>query len=188
MRRGLRVRSAWLLGLAAFAAAAEDRARRLTDLDGVPRDPFEAGGAPVVLLFVQPECPISNRYAPELLRLAAEYDAAGVRFFAVYAGDVAPEAAREHHAAYIPGLTALLDPAAETVAEAGVEVTPEAALFLPDGTLAYRGRIDDRYVSFGVVRSRPTRRDLAEALDAVLEGRTPEVRETTAIGCFLVRQ
>lgn len=188
MSRGAHASVVGALAVLLAAPAARGEPGGVTDLDGASRDPLRAAGAAVVLVFVQPECPISNRYAPELARLAADYAEAGVRVWTVYAGDVAVDEARAHHEDYFPHLPALLDPEAELAARAGVEVTPEAAVFLPDGTLAYRGRIDDRYVSFGRQRARPTRRDLVAALDAVLEGRLPEVRETRAIGCFLVRR
>jgi hypothetical protein len=51
--------------------------------------------------------------------------------------------------------------------------------------MLYRGRIDDRYVAFGKARPAPTRRDLEETLDALLEGKLPEPVTTTAIGCFI---
>src|SRR3954467_7433616 len=47
-------------------------------------DPFaQAGGKPVVLIFVRSDCPISNRYAPTIQRLAAKY-AGQVTFWLVY--------------------------------------------------------------------------------------------------------
>ena len=51
--------------------------------------------------------------------------------------------------------------------------------------MVYRGRIDDRYVSFGVDRPNPTRRDLLEALSDVVTGVAVRTKETQAIGCFL---
>jgi len=183
MRCGARLSTVCLLGA---AMAIRSAAGGVTDLAGSDRDPFEGHAAAVVLVFVQPDCPISNRYAPELRRIARDYAPGGARLWAVYAGDVTPSAARSHHGRYLPELPALLDPDMELVAEAEVTVTPEVALFLPDRTLAYRGRIDDRYVSFGRQRAYATRRDLVAALDAVLGGSLPETRATEAIGCFLV--
>ncbi len=66
-------------------------------------------------------------------------------------------------------------------------MTPEVALFDAAGRLAYLGRIDDRYVDFGVDRPAPATHDLAEALDAVLAGRPVAVPRTHAVGCAIVR-
>ena len=52
-----------------------------------------------------------------------------------------------------------------------VSITPEAAVFNRTRTLAYHGRIDDKFVSLGVERPAATRRDLFDALTAVLAGR-----------------
>src|SRR5207244_1630362 len=46
----------------------------------------------------------------------------------------------------------------------------------------YRGRIDDRYVDLGKRRIEPNRRDLREALTAVLAGQPVKEARTKAIG------
>ena len=68
---------------------------------------------------------------------------------------------------------------------AEVTVTPEAAVFLPDGRELYRGRIDDRYVDFGKERPTPTTRDLDEVLVSVLGGKPVASSVTRAIGCYI---
>jgi hypothetical protein len=82
-------------------------------------------------------------------------------------------------------MPALLDPAHKVVRAAGATVTPEAAVISPSGTLLYRGRIDDLYLDFGKRRREPTKRDLREALDAILTGKKPALRTTNAVGCFI---
>ena len=53
------------------------------------------------------------------------------------------------------------------------------------GAVAYRGRVDDRYVDFGVDRPAPTTRDLDIALTNLLAGKPVEPKTTRAIGCIL---
>jgi hypothetical protein len=65
----------------------------------------------------------------------------------------------------------------------GVTITPEAAILTPEGKIAYRGRIDDRYVELGKRRIAPTRRDVREALTALLAGQPVKGPRTRAIGC-----
>jgi hypothetical protein len=44
------------------------------DLAGKPVDPLRANpGKPVVLVFIRTDCPISNRYAPTIQRISAQY-------------------------------------------------------------------------------------------------------------------
>ena len=153
-------------------------------------DPFaERGVKAVVLVFTRADCPVSNRYAPEISRLDGEYAGRGVRFWLVYPDRATTEAKREaHRAEYGYRMPAVADPDQKLVARAAAVVTPEAAVFVPKGSgwqRVYRGRIDDRYVDFGKYRAKPERHDLAEALDSVLAGQPVRVRETKSIGCAI---
>lgn len=61
----------------------------------------------------------------------------------------------------------------------GPVATPHVFIFDKDRTLQYRGRIDDTenpYVN-------PNTRDAADAIDALLAGKTPKVQETRSFGC-----
>lgn len=144
-----------------------------------------ATGKPVVLLFTRPDCPISNRYAPEVRRLYERYAPKGVRFYLVYSDKTSTEAAREKHGAeYGYPMPAVGDPRRELAAKAGVRVTPEAAVFLR-GKLLYRGRIDDRYEDFGRARPTASKHDLDEVLAAVVAERPLPFAETKAVGCAI---
>jgi hypothetical protein len=165
------------------------------DLQGRAVNPLALGeGRAVVLIFLRTDCPISNRYAPEIKRLAAQYAAAQFDFWLVYPNaDESAEAIRRHLKDYSYDLNALRDPRHALVKLTGVSVTPEAAVFVRDkaaqsSALVYRGRIDDRYVAFGKVRPEPTARDLAEVLDALRQGKRVEPRRTAAVGCFISEQ
>ena len=157
------------------------------DLEGRPLDPLAASDArATVLVFADPECPISNAFAPELGRLHAEFAPRGVRFFLVYAdGSRTPEALRVHAAAFAYPMTAVRDAEHELVRRTGATLTPEACVLLPGGELVYCGRIDDRYVDFGKQRAAPTTHDLRDALEEVLSGRTPARPWPFAVGCSI---
>jgi thiol-disulfide isomerase/thioredoxin len=157
-------------------------------LAGAPVDPLQApaGTKAIVFLFTSTDCPISNRYAPEVRRLAETYGAKGVVFRLIYPNPAeTPAAIREHMAAFqYVGAEALRDPALALVKLAGATVTPEAAVYA-NGRLAYRGRIDNRYVELGLERPAATQRDLADAITAVLAGRPVAAATTQAVGCFI---
>jgi hypothetical protein len=155
------------------------------DLDGHQADPL-ASDAITVLVFVSTDCPISNRYAPELSRLYERYSPRGVAIRLVYpTAQETPAMVRDHVREYSLPFGAVLDPFHVLVARAQVTTTPEAAVFARGGALVYHGRIDDRQVDFGVTRPEPTRHDLQDAIDAVLDGRVPEEKEATPIGCAI---
>ena len=136
-----------------------------------------------VLVFTTTDCPISNRYAPEIQRLAAKF--ANLRFVMVYpvASDT-PELIDAHRKKFRYAIEFLRDEKHDLVKQTGVTVTPEVAV-MKDGRLLYRGRIDDRYVDFGRDRPEPTVRDLERSLAAIIAGRPVPVSQTRAVGCLL---
>jgi AhpC/TSA family len=139
-----------------------------------------------VLFFVLADCPISNAYAPEIGRICADCEKRKVATFVVHADpDVTMDQVRTHAKAYGFACPLLRDPAHVLVKKTGVTTAPEVAVLTPDGKVAYRGRIDDWYVGLGKRRAAPTRRDLRDALDAILQGHPVPTPTTTAIGCPL---
>lgn len=146
--------------------------------------PLSAAEPIRVLVFTTTDCPISNRYAPEIQRLAAKY-AEKAKFVLVYpvAAD-SPELIREHQKKYGYALESIRDTTHQLMKQTGVTVTPEVAVMVGD-RMVYRGRIDDRYVALGKDRPQPTERDLESALDALVAGKRVAQRQTRAIGCFL---
>jgi hypothetical protein len=170
----------------------------VVNLDGQPFDPFAAHGGStgegtLVLAFVHPQCPVANRYVPELNRLYARYAARRVRMWVVYSGPVSLESARDHHARYVLRAPALVDSGFELADAAGVTMTPEAAVYHAGGSrahtpgwrLVYRGRIDDRAPRVGVWRPAAGIRDVASVLDRLERGDQPAYRATQAVGCHL---
>ncbi|MCL4847819.1 MAG: redoxin domain-containing protein [Acidobacteria bacterium] len=175
----------------AGASAAQPSARPSSPVPGVQvadaRGPLvdPLGTSVTVFFFVAPDCPISNRYAPEIARLHRQFASEGVALWLVYVEpDVTPAEVARHRAEYGLDLPVLFDAAHELVRAAGAVVTPEAAVFV-GRERAYSGRIDDRVVDFGQVRPAPTHRDLSDALAAVLAGRPVAVPRVPGVGCII---
>jgi hypothetical protein len=144
----------------------------------------------VVLVFAATDCPISNRYIPEIARLDRELAAQGVAFWWVFPnpGDALAVVQKHVHDFSITTPT-LIDSHQNLVRMANVSVTPEAAVFaVKDGALHefYHGRIDDRYVAFGQERPQATHHDLEEAIQATLAGRPIPQPNRGPIGCSIV--
>ena len=158
-------------------------------LSGAPVDALQApaGTKAIVFIFTSTDCPISNRYAPEVRRIADAFGSKGVVFRLVYPNPSENAAAiREHMAAYsLAGVgEGLRDHQLALVKFAGVDVTPEAAVVVGD-RVVYRGRIDDRYVDLGRERPAATQRDLFDALSAIIAGKPVAHATTKAVGCFI---
>ncbi len=144
------------------------------NLEGQAVNPLKNSTAPItVTLFVDSDCPVSNRYAPQLQSLQRRFAPRGVNFWLVYPDPrISVPTIREHMRDYGYTMPALRDPEHALVRRANVLVTPEAGIFLADGTLVYHGRIDNRYVDLTRRRPEATEHDVEDVLDTLLEGKS----------------
>lgn len=153
-------------------------------LEGQPVNPIDDSKTPItVTLFVDSDCPVSNRYAPHLERLHRRYAPKGVSFWLVYPDPgITARTIQTHMREYGFSLPALVDPEHALVRRANALVTPEAGIFLADGTLVYHGRIDNRYVDLTRRRPEATEHDVEDVLDALLAGRPVDATWNPAPG------
>jgi len=161
----------------------------IQSLSGAPIDALQtpAGAKAVVYIFTSTECPVSNRYAPEVQRLVRTFAPQGIVVRLVYPSRSESDAAiREHVKAFAyEGIAQpVRDRDLALVTHVGATITPEAVV-IAGGKVVYRGRIDDRYVELGVERPAPTTHDLADALAAVVAGKPVARPVTQAVGCFI---
>jgi AhpC/TSA family len=174
--------------LAAFLSAVSASTVRLPDLDGTLVDPLQPPATikATVLLFVSTDCPISNRYAPDIRKLYDAYARDGVAFWLVYPNPAESTAdIRDHQKSFsFPG-TALRDSKHELAKTAGATITPEVAVYDAKGALTYRGRIDDRYSAVGIEKAQAGRHDLQDAIAAALAGKPVKQKFTQAVGCYI---
>jgi hypothetical protein len=149
-------------------------------------DDMSSALALTVLIFISTDCPISNRYAPEVKRLHAEYGDKGVRFRLVYPNPLDDDAAIARHIeAYGYPQIAERDRGHALVTQTGATITPEAVVLDARQRVVYRGRIDDRFVELGRERPAATSRDLRNAIAAALAGRRISPSQTQAVGCYI---
>ena len=159
---------------------------QILDLAGKHVNPLHSEAQATTLFFIQTDCPISNRYAPQIARLHNRFQDQDIDFWLVYPErSEDPAAIRQHLAEYgLPPLVAR-DIDHTLVDRFGATITPEVVVLGSRGNVAYRGRIDDRYTAIDQMRPQATRNDLAEALEALLAGKHPDPSTTQAIGCLI---
>jgi hypothetical protein len=149
-------------------------------------DPWgKSAGKIVVLIFVRTDCPIANRYAPEIQRLRELY-AADASFWMVYPDqrETSVEISK-HQSEFHFGVPVLRDPDRQLTKRSQVSVTPEAAVFDAQGRLVYHGRIDNLFADFGRVRPAATTHELSDAIAAAHSGHPATLPSAPAIGCYL---
>lgn len=141
----------------------------------------------VVVVFVGIECPLNIAYLPRLAELHKEFETQGVQLLAVSANrqDTSRRMAEhvKQHAIPYPVLT---DEGNIIADRFGAKRTPE--VFLLDGArvIRYQGRIDDQFGA-GYKRAKPTRHDLAVAVEEVLAGKPVSQATMPVQGCFIAR-
>jgi hypothetical protein len=142
----------------------------------------------IVVVFLGTECPINNDFLVELVRLNAAYSEKGVRFVGVNSNlQDTPARVAEHARKYKVPFPIVKDPGNKVADQFAARRTPEVFLLDGSGKVLYQGRIDDQF-GIGYRRSgKPTRRDLAEAIDEVLAGKPVSKPKTEVAGCFIAR-
>lgn len=161
---------------------------RLRSVDGktYARDDFRDAKA-LVVMFICNHCPYVQAIEDRLVALAHEYGPRGVQFVGICSNDPTdypddrPERllARWKEKGY--GFPYLIDETQDVARAFGAVCTPDLYVFDGARRLAYHGRLDDNWQRPEDVR----RRELAEALDAILAGRAPSPEQVHSIGCSI---
>ncbi|MCC6739369.1 MAG: redoxin domain-containing protein, partial [Planctomycetia bacterium] len=141
------------------------------------------GRKAVVLVFVSTQCPISNRSLPELSAIARELGAQGAALLGVNPnhneqGEIAGWA--KERGVDFP---VLCDGAHGLADRLGIETIPTAVVLDGKRVVRYRGRIDDDPMG-----GRPRKRELRDAVAAVLSGGEIAEPETAPRGCSVRRE
>lgn len=157
----------------------------LRGTDGQTHRLADQKGALLCVLVTCNHCPYVVAYEPRIAVLGVEYGARNVNFVAVNPNDATryPDDGLEpmRQRAEARGFTFpyVRDDSQAFVRALGARFTPEVFVFDAERKLRYHGRIDDNHRDLAKV----TMHDLKNALDALLEGKTPGTPETVAFGC-----
>src|SRR5882757_4800439 len=161
---------------------------RLPAVDGktYARDDFAA--APVlVVMFICNHCPYVNAVEDRLIALHREFAPSGVAFVGICANDAVSypddgfDALAERWRSKGYGFPYLHDETQDVARAFGAVCTPDIFVYDGQRRLAYRGRIDDSWKD----STRVTRRELSQALDALLAGRAPPADARPTLGCSI---
>jgi len=147
-------------------------------LEGVLKDNRYA-----VVMFVATRCPVSNAYNGRMAGLHSTFSGKKIGFIAVNSNNSEPvEEVRDHSKENKFGFPVVKDPN-NVIADAwGAMVTPEIFVVDKSMKLLYHGRIDDNRKEGDV-----TKKDLADALTALLAGKEIAKEQLRAFGCSIKR-
>ncbi|MGQ9495563.1 MAG: thioredoxin family protein [Thermoanaerobaculaceae bacterium] len=141
----------------------------------------------LLVIFSCNHCPWVKAWQARMVALGNEYSKKGVGVIAVNANDPTayPDDDLEHMKAQAQEhgyqFAYVVDGTSEVARAFGATKTPEAFLFDANGVLVYHGAIDDNAEK----PEKVTKRYLADALAAVVEGKPVPIAETKALGCSI---
>jgi peroxiredoxin len=159
----------------------------LPNVDGKTVSLADFAGAPgYLVVFMCNHCPYVKHVAPELAKLARDYQSKGIAVVGINSNDITthPDDSPEQMAREVKsrGYTfPYLFDSTQKVAQAyKAACTPDFYMFDKDQKLVYRGQMDSSRPDSGV---QPTGKDLRAALDSLLAGKPIAAEQTPSIGC-----
>lgn len=139
-----------------------------------------------VLLFLSPECPLCQNYAPTIQEIQNSFSDKEVEFFGIVSGDFySRESILKYTLKYGIDMPILLDPEIKLADQLKAEITPEAVVLNDQGNIVYMGAIDNWAISLGQKRLQASAHYLTDALNNYLIGKKVEPTKTKAVGCFI---
>ncbi len=138
-------------------------------------------GARSVVVFLSPSCPCSRSHEATLAKLAKQYPA--FRFLGVVSNRrLNGEIAKPHFVKAQLPFPVVLEEGVTTADAFGALNTPHAFVLDEAGNVLFKGGVDDSRNA-----GRATQHFLADALQALTEGRPIEVTQARPLGCAIRR-
>lgn len=141
----------------------------------------------LVVIFTANHCPYAQAYEQRICSLAELYSAQGVQFISICSNDPKgyPEDSYENMCAKSKLLgfpfPYLHDETQVTAKAYDAVCTPECFVFDSERKLRYRGRIDDNHRDATLA----AHHELADAIEALLQGKEVVEPLTSALGCSI---
>jgi peroxiredoxin len=157
----------------------------LKDLDGKEHTLSQYRGNIVVIEFCSYQCPWSRGADPKLIELWNKYKDKGVVFLGIDSNTPnAVEDIKKYAATLKKDYPILKDVDNVYADKLGASRTPEIFIVDKDGKLVYHGAFDNRTNPDGT----PTKHYVADAIESLLNGKTPDPNSTSAWGCTIKRK
>lgn len=159
----------------------------LPDVKGGTLRSADMNGKVAVIMFICAHCPYVVAVEDRIVELAKSYAPEDVSFAAICSNDATeypndrPEALAERASRKGYSFPYLVDETQEVAKAFDAVCTPEFYVFDQERKLVYRGRLDDNWKDASAV----TRRDLANAIDAALAGKTALEEQYPSMGCSI---
>lgn len=141
----------------------------------------------LVVIFMCNHCPYVQACWQRMIDLQTEFGSRGVQLVGINANDAGtyPEDSFDNMKKYArergQNFPYLRDESQEVAKKYGAVCTPDIFVYVKERTLGYHGRIDDNWRDASKVK----KRELAQALEALLSGRRPGGEVYASMGCSI---
>ena len=158
----------------------------LRDLDGKPVKLSTFDKKLKAIVFLSPECPLSQNYTLVLNQIQEE-NKETTDVIGVFPGtSYTPDEYQTFQKKYNIKFPLLTDSAKKLVDALGAKVTPEVFLLDVHDQVIYSGAIDNWIIDLGKKRRQATTHYLSDAIAAAVQIKTVQPVSTKAIGCFIL--
>ena len=132
----------------------------------------------IVVCFTCNICPVAVAYEDRFVEFQKKYAGKGVKFVAINSNKNSEDLQVMKTRAEEKGFNFpyVYDKTGKLATEYGARVTPEIYVLDENRNVAYHGSFDDK-------QKGPTKHYVADAVDALLAGKKPEVTSSKAFGC-----
>lgn len=139
-----------------------------------------------VIVFLNPDCPIAQKYTLTLRNMLTAYSAKPVSMVGIISGKYYKVSdVRKFTRKYKITFPVLFDRSQTLTRMLQAKVSPQAFLVDAQGATLYSGKIDNWFEALGVYRMNITEHYLTDALNSFLAGEPVKIPKTEAVGCLL---
>ncbi|MFN8355731.1 MAG: redoxin domain-containing protein [Spirosomataceae bacterium] len=137
-----------------------------------------------VIVFLEPDCPISQKYTLNLRQLRQRLDSLHIRLIAVYPMPyIKPAKVKAFAETYQLSLTHLIDARQKLTKLLQATTTPQVFLLNQKLQVIYTGLIDNWFYALGKSRGVITAHYLDDAIAAYLQHKPITIPKTEPVGC-----
>jgi hypothetical protein len=145
------------------------------------------GHKAIAIVFLAPDCPLSQNYTPTLNELRAQFHTSAMELYGVFSGKAAAAGAEEFAKTYGLQFPIVRDADLQIADFLKATTTPEVFVIDELGSTIYSGAIDNRAPELGQRRTVITEKYLQDALKNIVDGVKVGVERTQPVGCFIER-
>ncbi|HCN06220.1 MAG TPA: hypothetical protein DIS79_11445 [Bacteroidetes bacterium] len=138
-----------------------------------------------VIAFVSPSCPVSRVMTPKILDLQRQFGPLVIWTFVIAEDDPDSVEISDYVDDFQITIPIVVDSGHDSVRKYSATTYPEVFVRTATGVVAYRGRVDDSFLTIGKRRTGVLHHSLKIALEALRDGRQEYDSVTTPVGCMI---